>query len=64
MLENFDINTNDENNYQKINKVMSDAINETKHYKTRNTDDIKDAVIKYKVPRTTKMIGQKIKLNF
>ena len=46
MLENFDINTNDENNYQKINKVMSDAINETKHYKTRNTDDIKDAVIK------------------
>ena len=46
MLNNFDINTDEEKNYQEINKVMNDVINETKQYKNKDIDDIKEKVIK------------------
>ena len=35
MMNNFEINTDEENNYQEINKVMNDIINESKQYKIK-----------------------------
>ena len=35
MMNNFEINTDEEKNYQEINKVMNDIINESKQYKIK-----------------------------
>ena len=45
MLEKFNINTDEEKNYQEINKIMNDAINVTKQYKNKDADDLKEEVI-------------------
>jgi len=45
MLENLDIITNEDNNYVEINKVIDNVLNETKEYKNRNMDELRDNVI-------------------
>ena len=46
MLENLDIVTNEENNFDEINKVIENVKNETKEYRNRNMDELRDNVIK------------------
>ena len=45
MDEKLDIITNEEGNYEEINKVIDNVIDETKDYKNRNMDEIRDNVI-------------------
>ena len=45
MLEKSNINTDEEKNYQEINKIMNEVINTTKQYKNKDTDDLKEEVI-------------------
>jgi len=45
MEEKLDIITTEEGNYGEINKVINDVIDETKEYKNRNIDELRDNVI-------------------
>ena len=45
MDEKLDIITIEEGNYEEINKVIDNVIDETKEYKNRNMDELRDNVI-------------------
>ena len=45
MLEKSNINTDEEKNYQEINKIMNEVINVTKQYKSKEIDDLKEEII-------------------
>jgi len=45
MLEKSNINTDEEKNYQEINKIMNEVIKATKQYKNKDTDDLKEEII-------------------
>ena len=45
MDEKLDIITTEEGNYEEINKVIDNVLDETKEYKNRNMDELRDNVI-------------------